>query len=81
MFQKPIDMDNPMWTLGTINDYAYLMKHYEECTESGIESGRITFLSIRKGGVQLYSYSQGLDFDKLDMDGKKVYARLLGLFN
>ena len=70
-----------MWTLGTIYDYAYFMKHYEECSESGIERGRITFLSIRKGSIQLYNYNEGLDFDELDMDGKKVYARLLRLFN
>ena len=64
-----------------MNDYAYLMKHYEESTESGINSGRITFLSIRKDGIQLYNYSNGPDFDNLDMGGKKVFTKLLELFN
>ena len=70
-----------MWTQGTINGYAYWVKHYEEDSQFGIENGRISKLSIRKNGKELYNYDRGLDFDNLDADGKMIYNELLKQYN
>ena len=73
--------DNTMWTEGTMDGYEYWVKHYEEGSSYGIDEGRISKLSIRKNGVELYGYDRGLDHDELDAGGKAVYAKLLKMFN
>ena len=70
-----------MWTQGTIDGYAYWVKHYEEGSQFGIDGGRISKLTIRKDGTELYNYDRGLDFDRLDDYGKTVYIKILGKYN
>ena len=70
-----------MWGHGTSNGYEYWVKYYEKGSEFGIDGGRISKLSIRKDGKELYNFSRGLDFDNLDAGGKAVYAELLIRYN
>jgi len=70
-----------MWGQGTSKGYEYWVKHYEEGSQFGIDGGRISKLSIRKDGKELYSFDRGLDFDNLDTDGKAVYENLLKRYN
>ena len=70
-----------MWTQGTIDGYAYWVKHYEEGSQFGIDGGRISKLTIRKDGTELYNYDRGLDFDRLDDYGKTVYIKILEEYN
>jgi len=70
-----------MWTKGTLNGYDYCIKHYEESSHYGIDEGRISKMSIRKNGKELYNYDRGLEFDNLDAGGKKVYGELLKQYN
>ena len=73
--------DDTMWTEGTMDGYEYWVKHYEEGSSYGIDEGRISKLSIRKNGVEVYGYDRGLDHDDLDANDRKVYAKLLKMFN
>jgi hypothetical protein len=71
-----------MWTQGTVNGYAFWVKHYEEGSEEyGIGGGRISKLTIRKGGREMYNYDRGLDFDGLDADGKATYDEIIRRYN
>lgn len=71
-----------MWTQGEINGYKYCAKHFEEGSEYGIGgNGRISKLNIRKDGRELYNFERGLDFDKLDHEGRKVYEEILKMYN
>jgi hypothetical protein len=71
-----------MWTKGNIDGYDFWAKHYEEPSEGyGINDGRISKLSIRKDGKELYNFDRGLDFDRLDPDGKAVYEKILKKYN
>ena len=70
-----------MWSEGTLNGYAYWVKHFEKGSDYGINEGRISKLSIRKDGKEIYNYDRGLDFDKLDQGGRAVYAELLERYN
>ena len=73
--------NDTMWTEGMMDGYEYWVKHYEVGSSYGIDEGRISKLSIRKNGVELYGYDRGLDHDELDAGGKAVYAKLLKMFN
>jgi len=70
-----------MWSKGTLNGYEYWTKHFEEGSDYGIKGGRISKLSIRKDGKELYNYDRGFDFDNLDQGGKAVYTELLNRYN
>ena len=70
-----------MWAEGTINGYECWVKHYETGSEYGIACGRISKMTIRKDGKELYNYDRGLEFDNLDANGKEVYAKLLKQYN
>jgi hypothetical protein len=71
-----------MWSQGKINGYEYWVKHYEEGSEMyGINEGRISKLSIRKDGTEIFNYDRGLDFDRLDAGGKTVYKEILKKYN
>ena len=70
-----------MWTQGTIDGYAYWVKHYEEGSQFGINGGRISKLTIRKDGTELYNYDRGFEFDNLDTDSKLIYEELLKQYN
>jgi len=73
-----------MWKKGTISIpetgeiYNYCAKVYDLPSEVyGINEGRISKLEIRKDGRILYNYDRGLDFDKLDENGKVAYQLIL----
>ncbi len=70
-----------MWASGVINGYHFQAKHYEVGSEYGIGGGRISKLSIRKDGAELFNYDRSLDFDRLDREGKAVYAQILKKYN
>ena len=70
-----------MWAEGTVNGYECWVKHYWEGSEYGIDGGRISKLTIRKDGKEIYNYDRGLEFDNLDANGKEVYAKLLKQYN
>ena len=70
-----------MWGHGTLNGYEYWVKHYSEGSQFGIDGGKISKLSIRKDGRELYNFDRGLDFDNLDDGGRAVYDELLKRYN
>ncbi len=70
-----------MWSTGKMDGYEFYVKHYDEGSEFGIGSGKISKLSIRKDGTELYNFDRGLDFDRLDEDGKATYAKILERYN
>ena len=70
-----------MWSKGTLNGYEYWVKHFEDGSDYGINEGRISKLTIRKDGKEIYNYDRGLDFDNLDQGGKAVYTELLNRYN
>ena len=70
-----------MWSRGEINGYKFDVKHYENGSEYGINEGRVSKLSIRKDGKEVYNYDRGLDYDNLDKSGKKAYAEILKKYN
>ena len=70
-----------MWSEGTLNGYQYWVKHFENGSDYGIGKGRISKLSIRKDGKEIYNYDRGLNFDNLDQSGKAVYTELLARYN
>ena len=70
-----------MWKTDKINGYEFFAKCYEIGSEFGIDEGRISKLSIRKGGKEIYNFDRGLDFDRLDAEGKKVFAEILKRYN
>ncbi|MCL2235450.1 MAG: hypothetical protein FWB98_03285 [Defluviitaleaceae bacterium] len=70
-----------MWSRGEINGYKFDVKHYENGSEYGINEGRVSKLSIRKDGKEVYNYDRGLDYDNLDKAGKKAYVEILKKYN
>ena len=70
-----------MWSNGEINGYQFEVKHYETGSQYGINDGRVSKLTIYKDSRWVYNYDRGLDFDKLDEEGKKVYAQILEQYN
>ena len=70
-----------MWDEGTLSGCQYWVKHFENGSEYGIDRGRISKLSIRRDGKEIYNYDRGLDFDNLDPAGRAVYNELLKRYN
>lgn len=70
-----------MWHKGNIGEYTYEAKVYGEGSQYGIDEGKISKMSIRKNGKELYNYDRGLDFNRLDTDGEEIYATLLKKYN
>jgi len=70
-----------MWGKGNIDGYEYHVKYFENGSHYGIDEGGISKLSIRKNGKELYNFDRGLDFDRLDKDGKAAYAKILEKYN
>jgi hypothetical protein len=64
-----------------LNGYDYWVKHFEAGSEYGIDGGRISKLTIRKDGKEIYNYDRDLDFDNLDPAGRAVYNELLKRYN
>ncbi len=77
--------DMSLWKSGDIGDYWYEAKVYGAPSDYGVTGyGCISKLGIRKGGKhgkELYHYSRGLDFDRLDPEGREVYEQILKKYN
>jgi hypothetical protein len=77
-----------MWSEGIIAcpstgiKYKYWVKHYEEGSQYGIDSGRISKLTIRKAGESrdLCNYDRGWDIEPAD-EVKEVYNIILTKYN
>ena len=51
------------WVSGSHKGYSFNAKIFDVGSDYGINGGRVSILSIRKGNTEIYSYSRGLDFD------------------
>jgi hypothetical protein len=72
-----------MWSEGTTHGYKYWIKHYEEGSDSGINGGKISKLTIRKIGESrdLANYDRGWDALPKDAEVKAVYRKILKQYN
>ena len=70
-----------MWTRGTIGEYKYWIKHYEEGSEYGINGGRISKIEIRRNGKTIVNYDRGWDIRPTDKEDKAFYNGLLKMYN
>ena len=70
-----------MWKETEIKGYKFTFKIYDIGSIFGINDGRVSKLSIRKNGKELYNYDRGLDFNNLDEDGKEAFTIFLGIWN
>ena len=71
-----------MWHNGDIGDYEYQAKCLNTSSQYGIGgNGRISKLSIRKNGKELYNYDRGLNFNILDEEGEIVLTKILVKYN
>lgn len=70
-----------MWKKGNVNGYQFCIKHFEEGSEFGIEGGRISKLTITKGGKTAANYDRGWDVKPADEETKRAYKALLKKYN
>ena len=74
-----------MWTEGHLmigkNTYYYAVKHYEEGSEYGINSGRISKMGITRHNKIVYNYDRELDVPPADKETEKAVKILLDRFN
>jgi len=70
-----------MWSNGKIDGYEFLVKHFENGSEYGIDEGRISKLEIRKGGKPLVNYDRDWDKKPKDAEVKAVYEIILKRYN
>ncbi len=74
--------DMSLWKKGNINGYDFCAKVYGKGSEYGIDGGCISKLEISKGyNRKFYNYDRGLDFDRLDAEGREVYEQILKKYN
>ncbi len=69
-----------MWIQGTIGDYDFYIKYYDEPSRFGISEGRISKLEIRKDGKTLANYDRGWDIEPT-AEIIEVYNELLAKYN
>lgn len=70
-----------MWSNGKIDGFEFQVKHFESCSEHGIDEGRISKLEIRKDGELLVNYDRGWDRKPSDAAVKAIYEIILKRFN
>jgi len=78
-----------MWSEGIIaipetgNKFKYWVYHFEEGSKYGIDSGKVSKLTIRKVGstLDLYNYDRGLDVDCQSDEVKAVLDIILSKYN
>jgi len=70
-----------MWTKGKIDGFEFIIKHFEEGSEYGIDQGRISKLSIIKGEKIIANYDRGWDIEPKDTDEVAVFQKLLKKYN
>ena len=70
-----------MWKEGTISVngeiFYYWMKQYEEGSEFGINGGRISKLTIKRSGREVYNYDRGEDIEPIDKNTETALAIIL----
>ena len=79
---KGIEAGN--WTIGCIGGFDFWVKHFELPSRFGINSGRISKLSIRRSGTtkDLVSYDRGWDVHPgSDAALQAAYKAILARFN
>lgn len=70
-----------MWKEGTVSVngeiFHYWLKQYEEDSEFGINGGRISKLTIKRGGREVYNYDRGEDIAPIDKNTETALAIIL----
>ena len=70
-----------MWNEGTVSVneeiFHYWMKQYEEGSEYGINGGRISKLTIKRGGRVVYNYDRGEDIAPIDKNTETALSIIL----
>ena len=70
-----------MWKEGTVSVngeiFHYWMKQYEEGSEFGINGGRISKLTIKRSGREVYNYDRGEDIEPIDKNTETALAIIL----
>ena len=70
-----------MWKEGTVRVngeiFHYWMKQYEEGSEFGINGGRISKLTIKRSGREVYNYDRGEDIEPIDKNTETALAIIL----
>ena len=74
-----------MWKEGTIivNGVIchYCLKRFEECSEYGIDDGRISKLTIKADGKITCNYDRGWDIEPTDKITEQAFAILMHRYN
>lgn len=69
------------WEVDTITyngkDYHYEAKVFDECSDYGINKGRISKLHITRDGKDVVNYDRGWDIKPQDKDTIKVFKMIL----
>ncbi len=70
-----------MWNEGTVSVNGEIfhcwMKQYEEGSEYGINGGRISKLTIKRSGREVYNYDRGEDIAPIDKNTETALAIIL----
>ena len=70
-----------MWQEGTVSVngeiFHYWMKQYEEGSEFGINGGRISQLTIKRSGREVYNYDRGEDIEPIDKNTETALEIIL----
>lgn len=70
-----------MWTEGSIkvrdSVFHYWVKHFEECSQFGIEGGRISKLQLNRNGKVVCNYDRGWDIEPTDEDTELALATIM----
>ena len=70
-----------MWKEGTVSVngeiFHYWLKQYEEGSEFGINGGRISKLTIKRSGREVYNYDRGEDIAPIDKNTETALAIIL----
>ena len=70
-----------MWKEGTVSVngeiFHYWMKQYEEGSEFGINGGRISKLTIKRSGREVYNYDRGEDIAPIDKNTETALEIIL----
>lgn len=57
--------------------FHYWMKQYEEGSEYGINGGRISKLTIKRSGREVYNYDRGEDIEPIDKNTETALEIIL----
>ena len=78
---KPAFQNLGNWTNGTIGEFRFSIKHFEEGSIYGINEGKISKLWIAKNGKTAVNYDRGWDIEPTDEDVIDLYNALLNEYN